>query len=323
MRYRRALIPALAVTGACVVASMAGCSAAAWMLTRPDAKPVGAAPADLHAVDLTIASESGSTLRGWFIEGKSGQGAILVLHGVHASRLAMLQRAREFAAAGYAVLLIDFQAHGESPGRNITFGHLESRDARAAFDELRRRAPNERIGIVGVSMGGAAALLAQPPLPADALVLEQVYPTIDEALDNRLRLYLGPFAAWLEPGLERATSRRLQLDPAQLRPIEHIRDQHEPVFVIAGDVDRHSTLAQSRALFEAAGEPKQLWIVPGAAHVDLARYAPDEYARRVLGFFGRTLRAPSAQATARSMPSSAASTMPSISSGVMQKGGMK
>ena len=322
MRFRRAasILFAVCVTAASV--SLLGCSAGAKLLTRPDQKPVGAAPQDLHAVDVTIASPSGSALRGWFVAGQPGQGAILLLHGVHANRLVMLQRARWLAGAGYAVLLIDFQAHGESPGKNITFGHLESRDARAAFDELQRRVPGERIGIVGVSMGGAAALLAQPPLPADALVLEQVYPTIDEALDNRLRLYLGPFGPWFEAALERATSRRLQLDPAQLRPIDHIRDQREPVFIIAGDIDRHTTLAQSRALFAAAAEPRQMWVVPGAEHVDIAHYAPDEYRKRVLDFFARTVRGGD-QSSARAMPSTATSTMKSISSGVMQNGGMK
>lgn len=161
------------------------------------------------------------------------------------------------------------------------------------------------------------------PLPAAALVLEQVCPTIQEALDNRLRLYVGSFGPWLEAPLERATSRRLRLDPAQLRPIDHIRDQHEPVLVIAGDADRHTTLAQSRALFDAAGEPKQMWVVPGARHVDLADYVPDEYASRVLAFLASTVRTRADQPMARSMPSTATSTMKSISSGVMQNGGMK
>jgi fermentation-respiration switch protein FrsA (DUF1100 family) len=267
-----------------------GLAAARW-LTQPDPQAIGAAPVDLRASDVSIASASGSTLRGWFVAGQPGQGAVLLLHGVHASRLSMLRRARLFARAGYAVLLIDFQAHGQSPGKAITFGHLESRDARAAFDELQRRAPGERIGIVGVSMGGAAALLAEPPLPAAALVLEQVYTTIDEALDNRLRLHLGAVGPWFAPTLGWAASRRLDLDRAQLRPIAHIGQQRAPVFVIAGEADRHTTLAQSQALFAAAGQPKRLWIVPGATHVDLCAFAPDEYARRVLAFFAEPLRA--------------------------------
>lgn len=58
----------------------------------------------------------------------------------------MLDRARFLSAAGFAVLLFDFQAHGESPGEHITFGYLESRDAQAAVEFLRTQAQVERIG---------------------------------------------------------------------------------------------------------------------------------------------------------------------------------
>jgi uncharacterized protein len=58
-----------------------------------------------------------------------------------------------------------------------------------------------------------------------------------------------------------------------------------PVLVMAGTRDEHTTEAQTRALYAAAREPKQLWLVDGAAHVDLARYDPIGYRRRVLAFF--------------------------------------
>ncbi len=290
----------------------------ALLLSAPDQETIGAPPRDLDAHEVSFPSGSGATIHGWLIEGRPHRGAVLLLHGVHANRLAMLPRARFLSAAGYAVLLIDFQAHGESIGRKITFGVLESRDAQAALAYLREKAPGERIGVVGVSMGGAAALLAEPPLAADAFVLEQVYPTVDEALDNRLRLYLGSSGALAAPLLRIEMSWHLGLDPAQLRPIDRIGRLHASMFVIAGDADRHTTLAQSRALFAAANEPKQLWIVPGAAHVDLHARVGAEYERRVLAFLERTLRAGAAQDTARSIPSRAASTMTSISSGVMQ-----
>lgn len=66
-----------------------------------------------------------------------------------------------------------------------------------------------------------------------------------------------------------------------------------------------------------------LRVVAGAEHVDLANYAPDEYRSRLLDFFAKTVRGSADQTTARSMPSTAASTMKSMSSGVMQNGGMK
>src|SRR5262249_10807562 len=145
-----------------------------------------------YAEDVAIASGSGALLRGWFVPGQPGGGAVVLMHGVRANRVSMLGRARVLHAAGFAVLLFDFQAHGESLGAHITFGELEARDARAAVDYVRRRLPNERIGAIGMSLGGAASLLGFTPLPVDALVLEAVYPTIDAALANRLEAVLGP-----------------------------------------------------------------------------------------------------------------------------------
>lgn len=202
----------------------------------------------------------------------------------------MLGRARLLAQAGHAVLLFDFQAHGESGGEAITFGWRERLDARAALAWLREAAPHERIGVIATSMGGAAVLLAHPKPAPDAIVLEQVYPIVEEALDNRLRNYLGPFGPALSPVLEREMSWHLGLAPSLLRPIEHIASVDGPVLILAGETDRHTTLGQSRALFAAASEPRQLWIVPGAAHVDLCAFAGVDYAAHVLPFLAAHLR---------------------------------
>ena len=82
-----------------------------------------------------------------------------MMHGVRANRMSMVERARILHASGFSVLLFDFQAHGESPGKRITFGYLEALDAEAAVAFVRQRLPGERIGAVGTSLGGAAALL--------------------------------------------------------------------------------------------------------------------------------------------------------------------
>jgi uncharacterized protein len=114
------------------------------------------------------------------------------MHGIHSNRLSMVRRARLLNAAGFSVLLFDFQAHGESTGARITFGHLEAEDAGSAVAFVRARLPNERIGAIGTSLGGAAALLGPHPLPVNALVLESVYSDIAPAITNRLRAVLGP-----------------------------------------------------------------------------------------------------------------------------------
>jgi fermentation-respiration switch protein FrsA (DUF1100 family) len=201
----------------------------------------------------------------------------------------MVDRAAFLHRAGYSLLLFDAQAHGESPGQQITFGYLESLDTRAAVSFLRAEVPAERIGYLGVSQGGAAALIGDTPLAVQALILEAVYPTLREAVSNRIRIRLGPLAPLLAPLLLAQIQPRLGVDPDSIAPIEGIRHILAPLLLIAGERDRHTLLTESERLFEAAPEPKTLWVVPGAAHVDFHRFDPARYEQRILDFLARTL----------------------------------
>lgn len=261
------------------------------LLTAPKRQSVGSLPSDLTGRSVQFPSASGATVNGWFIPGKKGSGAVVLMHGVRANRLSMLDRARFLSQAGYSVLLFDFQAHGESTGQHITFGYLEGMDAQAAVSFLRANAPGEKIGVIGVSMGGAAALLASPPLDADAMILEMVYPTIDQAIRNRLRRWLGGLGSYLTPLLSWQLKPRLGIGAEALRPIDRIGSIGSPKLLIVGAEDQHTTLAESREMFEAAREPKELWVVSGAKHEDLYPLKKTEYEQRVLSFFGKHLRA--------------------------------
>jgi fermentation-respiration switch protein FrsA (DUF1100 family) len=261
-----------------------------FVLIHPAQRTIGALPVDLTGRELIFPSDSGRPLHAWFLPGRNGQGAVLLLHGVRANRLDMLPRARFLQRAGYAVLLIDFQASGESPGDAISFGYREALDASAAVSELRRLAPGESIGVIGTSMGGAAALLAAPALDVDAIVLEQVYPSIDEALRDRLDLHAGMAGRWLAVPLLLTLRPQLGLSPEQLRPIDHIAALAVPKLLIVGEQDRHTRLDESLRMYQQAATPKAMWVVPEARHVDLHRFAGAVYEERVSAFFGFCLR---------------------------------
>jgi fermentation-respiration switch protein FrsA (DUF1100 family) len=201
----------------------------------------------------------------------------------------MVARAQFLNAAGYSVLLFDFQANGESPGSHVTFGRLESLDASAAVAYMHSRLPGQKIAALGESMGGAAAALAKPPLSVDALVLEEVYPDLKDAVKDRMAVYLGPVGRFLSPVLWLQLRPRLGFSADDLRPIDHVSEMHMPKLFIAGAEDDHTTIAESKALFAAAAEPKSLWIVAGAKHVNLYAYTPIEYRKRILDFLNQHL----------------------------------
>lgn len=266
-----------------------------FRLTAPAYTLVGPPPPDLHAETVVIPSRSGFILSGWFVVGRPGGGAVVLMHGIKSNRLSMVRRARLLNENGFSVLLFDFQAHGESTGARMELGRLEALDARSAVEFVRRRLPDERVGAIGTSLGGAAALLGPSPLPVDALVIEAVYPDIEAALANRLHAVLGPIVGrvtvpLLVPLFDRLNRTFIGMQLDQLRPIDHIGEVTAPVLVVSGANDNRTTMAETRELFARAREPKSLWIVPRAGHVDLETFAPVEYRHRVLSFLEQLRR---------------------------------
>jgi pimeloyl-ACP methyl ester carboxylesterase len=265
-------------------------------LSRPVHANIGLPPSDLAGVEaVEIHSSSGATLSGWWVPGATGKGVVVLMHGVRANRHAMLNRARFLHERNFSVLLFDLQSHGASTGERVTFGHLEALDAATATTFVKQRRPGERIGVIGVSLGGAACLLGSTPLAVDALVLESVYPDIDRALSNRLRTHLGSivgsvFAPILTPLFEVLMPPIIGVRPVDLRPIDHIGAVTAPVLIASGAADPLTTIAEAASLFNNAPNPKQFWAVPGAGHVDLEQYDAAAYWSVVLPFLERYLR---------------------------------
>ena len=202
----------------------------------------------------------------------------------------MIGRAEFLQGAGYSVLLIDLPAHGESSGERVTFGAREARGVITAMDYLRRELPYEPIGIIGTSLGAASTVLAGINPPADAVVLESMYPTIEDAVERRLTMRLGPIGAELAPLLLWQLPLRSGVNAEDLRPIRRLADLRSPLLLASGSEDMHTSWSETQRLFDAAASPKELWRVEGAAHVDLHAFQPDNYQRRILRVFALHLR---------------------------------
>ncbi len=201
----------------------------------------------------------------------------------------MLNRARFLSAAGYSIVMIDFQAHGESSGKQITVGHLEQRDVTATIKFARDQHPEEPVAVIGVSLGGVSALLASP-LDVDAMILESVFPTIDAAIHNRVQARLGFLSMVPAEILLLQLEPRLGFAAGQLCPIDHVSTVDCPLFLISGSKDQHTTVKETRRMYEFAREPKQLWLVEGAGHVDLHAFKQNEYERHILKFLAQSMK---------------------------------
>src|SRR5207342_1094964 len=115
------------------------------------------------------------------------------------------------------------------------------------------------------SMGGATAILAAPDLAVAAVVADAAYADIRNPIGNRMRDQHLPFpgiGSWLVmAGASLRTRTRL------VSPIDRVAAvAPRGLLLIAPRDDRLVNWEQSVALYEAAGEPKELYVVDGAQH---------------------------------------------------------
>lgn len=259
-------------------------------LSRPAHRAVGSAPADLPAKSIILQSTPNNSVSGWLLRGTPGMGVVLLLHGIRGDRRQMLGRAKFLFQTGHSVMLIDLPAHGESSGERITLGYREAEGVRVAMRYLTETFPDEKIAVIGRSLGAASFVLSKVAPSPNAVVLESMYPTIEQAITRRLQKWLGPLGSLFTPIFLWQLPAWLGVSADQLRPVAELSALGSPILIISGVEDRHTTASETQYLFEAANQPKELWLVEGAAHVDLHAFNPEEYEAKVLAFLGKHLR---------------------------------
>ena len=252
-------------------------------LVAPAPQRIGEPPKDLPFTPVKLQDNSGAVTSGWHIRTQPSKGVVLLLHGIRGNRLSMLPRAQFLVTAGYSVVMIDLQAHGESSGDLITLGYREKDNVIETIRYIKSSHPGEPIAIIGVSLGGAAAVLASP-LNIDAIILESVFPDIETAITNRVAAILGPFSPLPSTLLICQIHPRIGIPTSQLSPIDLLPDVGCPVFILSGANDLHTLPEEAQKMYSIAADPKKLWIVDRAAHVDLHGVANDEYQKRILLF---------------------------------------
>jgi len=284
-------------TGLAALALAALALGGAWaigsQMTSPGASAVDAASPP--ARDFVLTSEDGLSIAATYWPGAATNApAVLLLHGLDGSRMQVIANAAWLSRLGYAAMAIDFRGHGQSTSAPRSIGWNEARDAHAAFDWLKQSQHNAQVAVLGISQGGAAALLGKAgPLPADALILQAVYPDIRHAVRNRIAARVGVAPAiLLEPLISYQSLPRFGLWPSELDPLKTLRSFHNPVLVIGGGADLFTPPDETRAMYEAAPGVKELWLAPGLDHSGVSDLQTEEYRMKVAAFLKMTIAPP-------------------------------
>ena len=244
--------------------------------------------AELGAPHENVAFETSDGLRleGWFVPSRNGATVIVV-----PGRSGPQKQTRMLVRHGYGVLLFDRRGEGASEGDPNAFGWVGDRDLHAAAAFLQRRSDvdPERIGAIGLSVGGEMLIHAAAHSDAFKAILSEGgsgQSFRDGRANHGLRAaILGDAAVTLATAIFTST-----LPPPSLKS-EVARIAPTAVFFVYGEKGQNgSETKPNKGFYAAAGEPKQIWEVPNGQHIAGITTQPKEYERRVIAFFDEHLR---------------------------------
>lgn len=219
----------------------------------------------LGASDVWLTTADKVKLHAWWIAPERAKTATLYLHGNGGNLTHRQLHMRELAAAGTALLIIDYRGYGKSDGWPTEKGLYA--DADAGYDWLRSKGfEPRRIVVYGESLGTSVAVDLASRRPVGGVILEAPF---SSAADVAARLIpvVGPLVM-------RSYNTRAKI--GRLRA---------PLLILHGDRDEVIPFELGRALYEAAPEPKQFWRVEGARHSDIPETAAAEYRKRMREFY--------------------------------------
>ncbi len=208
----------------------------------------------------------------------------VLAHGFSGSwrRPAVRRVARVLAGTG-GVVSFDFRGHGRSSGRS-TLGAAEVLDVAAAVGWARELG-YRRVVTVGWSMGGSVVVRHAALHGGVDAVVSVSAPSRWHYRGTRpmRRLHWAvesPVGRLYTRYALRTRISAARWDPVPESPVEVAgRIAPVPLLVVHGDTDAYFPVEHAQALYEAAAEPKELWVERGYGHAEAA--ADEALVRRI------------------------------------------
>jgi hypothetical protein len=217
-------------------------------LPNVPSRDVVATPDDagLAYESVTITTEDGVTLDGWFIPGRPARGALLFFHGNAGNISHRLDSLKIFNELGLTTLIFDYRGYGRSGGQPSEEGTHRDAEAVWRFVTEGRRVPAREVVLFGRSLGAAVATHLATRHTPGALIIESAFTSIPD-----LAAEVYPFlpARWL--------ARFRYSTQADLASVSC------PLLIVHSRDDEIIPFAHGQRLFAAANEPKRLLELRG------------------------------------------------------------
>jgi len=270
--------------------------------------PTGAPQPDAEEIEFT--TTHGLVLQGCYLPThQPRKGVILFGLEYGSNRWACVPYCEFLRDQGYDIFAFETRGQGKSPSHAgyeplVWITDFEVEDYRAAVAYLKQRAdaPARGIGFFGLSKGGSAGLYVACDDPwIRCCVTDGIYAT-HTTMVPYMQKWILIYSKWKKAasrlphwyyryaamaGLRKTSEERHCSFPHLEWQIQRLAPR--PLFMIHGEADNYIKPDMAQALFDRAGQPKELWIVEGAKHNQAIHQAAAAYKERILAFFDKHL----------------------------------
>lgn len=241
-----------------------------------------------EALDLVTAD--GVRLAAWYLPG-TRPAAVAVSSGYRRHPGEVLGIAVALQREGFHVVVHGWRGTPGSGEAAHTLGVYERHDLEAAINALAARLGQVPIGLLGYSMGGAVSIsVGADDSRIAAVCTDSAFADPQALVGERVRSALKVPAAVVMTPVIALLARRTGARLTDFRPVLAVgRIAPRPLLLIHGEDDALVPIHHAELLYEAAGEPKELWRLPGVGHVGAYFADRPAYVARVTGFFRQAL----------------------------------
>lgn len=240
---------------------------------------------------VLFASSDGFSLHGLFFPARQPKGNLVICHGYKSCKEFMYRLLDIFPS--YNILLFDFRAHGQSEGSVTSIGCHEYKDVNAAVAFVKQHTASVHgsfpLFILGISMGGAAALRACALSPdlCDALVIDSTYAHLAKMFLRGFTLRVGlPYYPFF-PVIRSLFHYYADCSLDSVNNVKHAECVAMPVLFIHSCNDEFIPPKDTVRMYAAASKNKRakIWITPPCEHGYLHSRQAEHYAGKIQTFF--------------------------------------
>ncbi|WP_215145323.1 alpha/beta hydrolase [Exiguobacterium qingdaonense] len=241
--------------------------------------------------NVTIQSEEGYDLYGWWIPHPTPRATIVFAHGYGKNReqedLPLKELIPEFHEQGYQFLTFDFRGSGISEGDRVTVGAKEQSDLQEAIKYARGRSTGP-IVLYGISMGAATALSTADDVEVDAIIADSPFSDLRDYLETNLPVWSDLPNVPFTPVILTMTPWFSGLEADLVSPIRDIESIDAPILLIHSAGDDAIPVSESEKLAEGQ-QQVELWVTDNDGHVRSYHSFKTEYRQQIFDFLERAL----------------------------------